>query len=82
MVIELLAEAEGRPPAEMAAELAAHGPMLDIDSLRIVEILVEVEDRFGVDLPADPVTARSTRSVLTFARAVVNAILEGDEDER
>ena len=82
LVIGLLAEAEGRPPAEVMAELAAHGPRLGIDSLRIVEILTRVEDRFDVRLPADPVTARSTRSVLSFAQAVVNAILEGDQDEQ
>jgi hypothetical protein len=46
-----------------------------------VEILTRVEERFGVSLLADPVTARSTRSVLSFAQAVVNPINEGGPHE-
>ena len=78
VVIDLLAEAEERPVSEVMAELAVSEPELLIDSLRIVEILTRVEKRYGVCLPADPVTARSTRSVLSFARAVVDAINGGD----
>ena len=78
VVVDLLAEAEGRPVSEVMAELAVSGPDLLIDSLRIVEILTRVEKRYGVSLPADPVIARSTRSVLSFARAVVDTINGGD----
>ena len=77
VVVDLLAEAEGRV-SEVVAELTVSGPDLLIDSLRIVEILTRVEKRYGVSLPADPVIARSTRSVLSFARAVVDTINGGD----
>jgi acyl carrier protein len=77
VVVDLLAEAEGRPFSEVRAELAVSEPDLLIDSLRIVEILTRVEERCGVSLPADPVIARSTRSVLSFAQAVVDTINGG-----
>jgi acyl carrier protein len=77
VVVDLLAEEEGRPTRDVMAELAASGADLAIDSLRIVEILTRVEERYGVLLPADPVIARSTRSVLSFAQAVVDTINAG-----
>jgi acyl carrier protein len=79
VVVDLLAEAEGRPVGEVMAELAASGPDLLIDSLRVVEILTRVEDRCGVRLPADPVIARSTRSVLIFAQVVADSINDGGQ---
>lgn len=83
VVIEVLAAAEERRPEEVMAELTATGgPELVIDSLRIVEILTRVEERFEVHLPASPAIARSTRSVLTFAQAVVDAIEEEARHER
>ncbi len=77
VVVDLLAETEGRPVSEVMAELAVSAPDLLIDSLRIVEILTKVEERYGVCLPADPMIARSTRSVLNFAQAVVDTINSG-----
>ena len=77
VIVDLLAEEEGRPAREVMAELAASGADLAIDSLRVVEILTRVEERYGVLLPADPVIARSTRSVLSFAQAVVDTINGG-----
>jgi acyl carrier protein len=77
-VVDLLAEVEGRPVSEVMAELVVSEPDLLIDSLRVVEILTRVEERYGVSLPADPVIARSTRSVLSFAQAVVETINGGD----
>jgi len=79
VVVDLLAEEEGRPASEVMAELAASGADLAIDSLRIVEILTRVEERCGVLLPADPVIARSTRSVLRFAQAVLDTINAGGQ---
>jgi acyl carrier protein len=79
VVVDLLAEEEGRPAREVMAELAMGGADLAIDSLRIVEILTRVEKRYGVLLPADPVIARSTRSVLSFAQAVVDTINAGGQ---
>ena len=79
VVVDLLAEEEGRLASEVMVELAASGADLAIDSLRIVEILTRVEERCGVLLPADPVIARSTRSVLSFAQAVVDTINAGGQ---
>jgi acyl carrier protein len=79
VVVDLLAEEEGRSAREVMAELAASGADLAIDSLRIVEILTRVEERYGIRLPADPAIAKSTRSVLSFAQAVVDTINRGVE---
>jgi acyl carrier protein len=79
VVVDLLAEEEGRSAGDVMAELAASGADLTIDSLRIVEILTRVEERYEVHLPADPAIARATRSVLSFAQAVVDTINRGEE---
>ena len=79
VVVELLAEEEGRSASEVMAELAESGADLAIDSLRIVEILTRVEEQYGVLLPADPTIARSMRSVLSFAQAVVDTINAGGQ---
>ncbi len=79
VVVELLAEEEGRSASEVMAELAESGADLAIDSLRIVEILTRVEEQYGVLLPADPAIARSMRSVLSFAQAVVDTINAGGQ---
>lgn len=78
-IVAILARAEKRQPSDVMEELRAHGPDLAIDSLRIVEILTAVEAHYEVGLPADPVTARSTRSVASFARTVVEAIIAGEQ---
>lgn len=78
-IMDLLAEEESRPAPEVMAELAESGADLAIDSLRIVEILTSVEERYGVLLPAVPVIARSTRSVLSFAQAVADTINAGGQ---
>jgi acyl carrier protein len=79
IVVDLLAEEEGRPASEVMAELAAGGADLAIDSLRIVEIFTRVEELYGVLLPADPMIARSMRSVFSFAQAVVDTINAGGQ---
>ena len=79
VVVDLLAEEEGRSADEVMAELAASSADLAIDSLRIVEILTRVEERYGIRLPAEPATARSTRSVFNFAQAIVDTINRGEE---
>jgi acyl carrier protein len=73
VVVELLAEERGISAEEMLAELTAAGDDLPIDSLLLQEILVRVEERFGIELPDTVETARSMASVLIFAQTVVDA---------
>jgi len=73
IVVELLAEERDISAEAMLAELTAAGEDLPIDSLLLQEILVRVEDRFGVQLPDTVETARSMASVRTFAQAIVDA---------
>lgn len=79
IVIELLAAERGMRPAELREELEAAGADLPVDSVLMVEVLVNVEKRCGVRIPADPEAARSLRSVKEFARTIVELSREDDE---
>lgn len=75
VIIELLAQDGGVNPADLRRQLEEQGPGLPIDSLLAVEVLVRVEQRFGVQLDANPATAEAMQSVAAFASTVRNAIL-------
>lgn len=75
VIIELLAQDGGVNPADLRRQLEEQGPGLPIDSLLAVEVLVRVEQRFGVQLDANPATAEAMQSVAEFASTVRSAIL-------
>jgi hypothetical protein len=77
IVVGLLAENMGVSPGELWAELAAAGRQLPVDSLLVAEVLTRVEDACGVRIHVDAEVARSTRSVMTFARTVHKALQDG-----
>ncbi|MFF2952643.1 acyl carrier protein [Kitasatospora sp. NPDC057965] len=79
IVVEFLAELQDCDPAALRAELEEAGQELPVDSLLVVEILTRIERTFGVRVPADAEAARSTRSVYSFARTILNAIKEGQQ---
>lgn len=72
-VVELLAAERNVSAETVMAELSVGGEMLPIDSLLLQEILVRVDERFGVQLPDTVETARSMASVRSFAQAIVDA---------
>jgi hypothetical protein len=74
IVIDLLAAEQGTSPGALRAKLEAAGPQLPVDSLLVAEVLTKVEDACGVRIHVDAEAARSTRSVLTFARTVHKAL--------
>lgn len=76
VIIDLLAEDGGVNPADLRLQLKEQGPGLPIDSLLAVEVLVRVEQRFGVQLVANLATAEAMQSVTAFAATVRNAIIE------
>jgi hypothetical protein len=76
IAIGLLAQGQGVSPDVLRSELEAAGALLPVDSLLVAEILTRVEDTCGVRIRVDADVARSTRSVMTFARTVHKA-LEG-----
>jgi len=67
LTIELLAEEAKCSPGEMRQRLEEAGDDLPIDSILLVEVVVRVEDRYGVHLPTSLDTARNLRSVRDFA---------------
>ncbi|TCB94448.1 acyl carrier protein [Micromonospora zingiberis] len=78
VVVRLLADERGESEADVRDELAEGGWELPIDSLRLVEILVQLEQELGVEVPADVESARSMRSVRAFAEVVLAACTTSD----
>jgi acyl carrier protein len=70
LTFELLAEEARCSPAEMRQRLEEAGGELPIDSILLVEVVVRVEDRYGVHLPTTLETAKNLRSVQHFAAMV------------
>lgn len=78
VVVRLLAAESGESEADVRDELQEGGWEMPIDSLRIVEILTQVEQQFGVEVPAEVDSARATRSVRAFAEIVQAACTTRD----
>ncbi|GCD40396.1 acyl carrier protein [Streptomyces paromomycinus] len=76
VIIDFLAQLQGRSAADVRAELEAGGPQMPVDSLLIVEILTRIETHYAIAIPADRKSAQATRSVRAFAHAVLEAIIE------
>ena len=74
LTIELLAEEAKCSPGEMRQRLEEAGDDLPIDSILLVEVVVRVEDRYGVHLPTSLDTARNLRSVRDFAVMVYDLV--------
>jgi acyl carrier protein len=70
VILDLLAQDLGRDRQTLVDELRKKGPGMPIDSLLAVDILTTLEDRLGVRLPEDHLTAASLRSVRGYARRV------------
>ena len=75
VIIEFLAEHGHTTPAELRRCLLERGDELPIDSIRTVEVLVRVQNHFGVRLPMNTETADCLRSVTSFA-ARVNSLVD------
>jgi acyl carrier protein len=76
VIIEFLAEAGHATPAELRRCLLEGGEELPIDSYLAVEVLVPVQNHFGVRLPMDAETADCLRSVARFAARVSSLVDE------
>jgi acyl carrier protein len=74
LIIALLAEFQGKEPEALRSELEAAGETLPIDSLLVVEILVHVEEVYGVELTANVESAKNLLSVTSFAQAIFDEI--------
>jgi len=74
LTIELLAEEAKCSPGEMRQWLEESGDELPIDSILLVEVVVRVEERCGVQLPTTAETVRILRSVRDFAVMVYGLV--------
>ena len=69
-ILEALADAQSKGLEEVRAEFVSRGPSMPLDSLETVEIMVGLEERFGVRFPETPETCAAFQSVETLVRLV------------
>lgn len=81
-VIAMIATDNGYDPDEFARDIRSRGDLLPIDSLLLVDVLVRVERRFGVHLPADDVSQAVLGSIAKFAARVASLAVDQAEHDR
>lgn len=81
LIVGLLAEDVGKDSGDLRAELEDLGEWLPIDSLLAVEVLVRVEEAYGVKLPATPEAAENLRSITAFAQAILDLVEQQSAEE-
>jgi acyl carrier protein len=69
-LVELVAEVQERDVDEVADAIGTTDGGIDLDSLDAVEILVSLEERFGIRFPDDVVTTEALETVEGLARYV------------
>lgn len=75
VIIGVLADMQHLPAEELRRQLEAAGDELPVDSVRAVEVLVKVQNYFGIRMPLTAETAECLRSVSAFA-AKVHALMD------
>jgi acyl carrier protein len=67
LIIELLADEEGEDPDDLRRQLVDKGATMPVDSLAMLDILVEFRKRTGLTIPKRKLRRRTMRSVKAFA---------------
>jgi len=67
LIIELLAGEEGEDPDDLRRQLVDKGATMPVDSLAMLDILVEFRKRTGLTIPKRKLRQRTMRSVKAFA---------------
>lgn len=70
LVIELLAELLDKAPDDLRRDLIEKGSAMPVDSLDLIDILVEFRQRTGLRIPKRSLGRQTMRSVQTFSRFV------------
>ena len=67
LIIELLADEEGEDPDDLRRQLVDKGAAMPVDSLAMLDILVEFRKRTALTIPKRKLRRRTMRSVTAFA---------------
>ncbi len=67
LIIELLADDEGEDPDDLRRQLVDKGAAMPVDSLAMLDILVEFRKRTGLTIPKRKLRRRTMRSVRAFS---------------
>jgi len=78
-ILERLAANMKRDPTDLESELKAGGEELPVDSLEMVEIILDLEERFDVRLPDDTATAEAMRSVRALAERICQVAAQRED---
>lgn len=70
-VIQVLTETLGLDPARpLDASTPLFGSLPELDSMAVVEVIVALQQHFGVEIDEDDITAEAFASVSTLAELV------------
>jgi acyl carrier protein len=70
VIVSELAAAQQRPVAEVRTTLVAAGADMPLDSLETVEIMLALEEAFGIRFPESPETCAAFQSVRALSDLV------------
>jgi acyl carrier protein len=79
VVVAELAAAQQKPVAEVRTALVAAGPEMPLDSLEIVEIMLSLEEAYGIRFPESPETCAAFQSVRALSDLVQQLAGEADD---
>lgn len=75
-VVDVFAARFATEPADLAGDLLDSGL---VDSVRLVELVLELEQRFGISLPFDALDIDDFRTVDRIAALVARTMVHGTE---
>lgn len=70
VIVSELATAQQKPVADIRTALVAAGPEMPLDSLETVEIMLSLEEAFGIRFPESPETCAAFQSVRALSDLV------------
>ncbi len=73
-VLQIIADYKGLDVADVTPDKSFEA--LGIDSLEAIDILYEVEDKFGVDIPSEALDLESTKTVGDLMAVIAKHVAE------
>jgi acyl carrier protein len=81
MIVSELAAAQQKPAADVRTALVAAGPEMPLDSLEVVEIMLSLEEAYGIRFPESPETCAAFQSVRALSGLVQQLAGEADDEQ-
>lgn len=78
-ILQIIADYKGMDVAEVSPEQSFEE--LGIDSLDAIDIIYEIEDKYGIDIPQDALDLQNTKSVSDVMMVVEKHLAGGGLDQ-